>query len=155
VVGWSIDSSQTPALVTNALGMAIANRDPQPGVIVHSDHGVQFTSWAFTDWLFQGRLPLTPQVAKAPENQDGSFFIPCPPMSPRRRRACCSSIICHSLAVMVRRTGVPGALPNSGCAVSQPACGGLHTGEGSRHLRFRVRSPRPRSQIVCLLALMR
>ena len=49
VVGWSIDLSQTAALVTNALGMAIANRDPQPGVIVHSDHGVQFTSWAFTD----------------------------------------------------------------------------------------------------------
>ncbi|WP_122503436.1 IS3 family transposase, partial [Mycobacterium kansasii] len=41
VVGWSIDSSQTAALVTNALGMAIANRDPQVGVIVHSDHGVQ------------------------------------------------------------------------------------------------------------------
>ena len=41
VVGWSIDSSQTAALVTNALGMAIANRDPHPGVIVHSDHGVQ------------------------------------------------------------------------------------------------------------------
>jgi putative transposase len=40
VIGWSIDSSQTAALVTNALGMAIANRDPQPGVIVHSDHGV-------------------------------------------------------------------------------------------------------------------
>jgi putative transposase len=40
VVGWSIDSSQTAALVTNALGMAIANRDPQPGVIVHSDQGV-------------------------------------------------------------------------------------------------------------------
>ena len=49
VVGWSIDSSQTAALVTNALGMAIANRDPQPGVIVHSDHGGQFTSWAFTE----------------------------------------------------------------------------------------------------------
>jgi putative transposase len=46
VVGWSIDSSQTAALVTNALGMAIANRDPAPGVVVHSD---QFTSWAFTD----------------------------------------------------------------------------------------------------------
>jgi putative transposase len=29
VVGWSIDSSQTAALVTNALSMAIANRDPQ------------------------------------------------------------------------------------------------------------------------------
>ncbi len=45
VVGWSIDSSQTTALVTNALGMAIANLDPQVGLIVHSEHGVQFTSW--------------------------------------------------------------------------------------------------------------
>jgi hypothetical protein len=42
-------SSQTVALVTNALSMAISNRDPQAGGIVHSDHGVQFTSWAFTD----------------------------------------------------------------------------------------------------------
>jgi putative transposase len=41
VVGWSIDSSQTAALVTNALSMAIANRDPQGGGIIHSDHGVQ------------------------------------------------------------------------------------------------------------------
>lgn len=49
VVGWSIDSSQTTALVTNAPGKAIANRDPQPGTIIHSDHGMQFTSWAFTD----------------------------------------------------------------------------------------------------------
>jgi putative transposase len=49
VVGWSNDSSQTAALVTNALSMAIVNRDPQPGSIVHSDHGVRFTSWALTD----------------------------------------------------------------------------------------------------------
>jgi putative transposase len=48
VVGWSIDASQTAALVTNALGMAIENRSPQPGTILHSDHGTQFTSWAFT-----------------------------------------------------------------------------------------------------------
>ncbi|MGY5309261.1 IS3 family transposase [Nocardia gipuzkoensis] len=49
VVGWSIDSTQTAALVTNALGMAISNRSPASGTIIHSDHGVQFTSWAFTD----------------------------------------------------------------------------------------------------------
>jgi putative transposase len=49
VVGWSIDSSQTSALVTSALDMAIRNRDARPGVIIHSDHGVQYTSWAFTD----------------------------------------------------------------------------------------------------------
>jgi transposase InsO family protein len=48
VVGWSIDSRQTAALVTNALGMAIQNRSPTPGTIVHADHRTQFTSWAFT-----------------------------------------------------------------------------------------------------------
>ncbi|MEV4757825.1 IS3 family transposase [Micromonospora sp. NPDC049559] len=41
VVGWSIDATQTATLVTNALGMAISNRQPQPGTIIHSDHGVQ------------------------------------------------------------------------------------------------------------------
>ncbi|GAA2146888.1 hypothetical protein GCM10009727_48570 [Actinomadura napierensis] len=49
VVGWSIDSAQTSTLVTNALGTAIQNRRPAPGTMIHSDHGVQFTSWAFTE----------------------------------------------------------------------------------------------------------
>jgi putative transposase len=29
--------------------MAIESRKPPPGAIIHSDHGVQFASWAFTD----------------------------------------------------------------------------------------------------------
>ncbi len=41
VVGWSIDSSPTAALVTNALGMAIESRKPPAGAIIHSDRGVQ------------------------------------------------------------------------------------------------------------------
>jgi putative transposase len=49
LVGWSIDATQTAALVPNALTMAIGNRSPIPGAtIIHSDHGVQFTSRAFT-----------------------------------------------------------------------------------------------------------
>jgi transposase InsO family protein len=44
VVGRSIDATQTAALATNALSMAISNRSPQPGgTIIHSDHGTQFT----------------------------------------------------------------------------------------------------------------
>jgi putative transposase len=48
VVGWSIDATPTAALVTNALGMAIQTRTPPTGAIIHSDRGVQFASWAFT-----------------------------------------------------------------------------------------------------------
>jgi putative transposase len=33
----AIDSTQTAALVTNALGMALQNRAPEPGTILHSD----------------------------------------------------------------------------------------------------------------------
>jgi putative transposase len=48
IVGWSIDSTPTAALVTNALGMAIGQRTPTDGTVIHSDQGTQFTSWAFT-----------------------------------------------------------------------------------------------------------
>ena len=48
VVGWSIDNSATAGLVTSALGMAISNRQPDPGTVIHSDQGTQFASWAFT-----------------------------------------------------------------------------------------------------------
>jgi transposase InsO family protein len=41
VVGWSIDSHQASSLVANALAMAIGNRTPPPGTVIHSDHGSQ------------------------------------------------------------------------------------------------------------------
>lgn len=41
IVGWSIDSKQDATLVVNALDMAIRNRRPEPGGIVHADHGTQ------------------------------------------------------------------------------------------------------------------
>jgi putative transposase len=41
VVGWSIGSSQTAAVATNALGMAISSRFPLSDAVIHSDHGVQ------------------------------------------------------------------------------------------------------------------
>lgn len=41
IIGWSIDSKQDATLVVNALDMAIRNRGPEPGGIVHADHGTQ------------------------------------------------------------------------------------------------------------------
>ena len=48
VVGWAIDSAPDASLVTSALGMAVKHRGPQPGAVIHSDHGTQFCSWVFT-----------------------------------------------------------------------------------------------------------
>jgi len=69
VVGWSIDASQTAALVTSALDMAIRNRAAALGVVIHSDHGVQFTSWAFTDRArASGLLPSMGSIGDCYDN---------------------------------------------------------------------------------------
>lgn len=47
VVGWSIADHLRTELVTDALEMARIRRHPPAGVVLHSDHGAQYTSWAF------------------------------------------------------------------------------------------------------------
>ena len=47
----------TAALTSNALAMAVEQRDAQRGeTVIHSDHGTQFTSWAFTERARQSGL---------------------------------------------------------------------------------------------------
>jgi putative transposase len=47
VVGWSIGDHMRAELVVDALQMALWRRRPAPGTVAHSDHGAQYTSWAF------------------------------------------------------------------------------------------------------------
>ncbi|WP_345409097.1 IS3 family transposase [Amycolatopsis samaneae] len=48
IIGWSIANHMRTELVTDALGMAILRRNPEHNTtILHSDHGSQYTSWAF------------------------------------------------------------------------------------------------------------
>ena len=47
VAGWSIGDHMRAELVVDALQMAIWRRRPPAGTIAHSDHGAQYTSWAF------------------------------------------------------------------------------------------------------------
>lgn len=44
VVGWAISAHITASLVCIALEKALAKRKPPPGVLLHSDRGVQYTS---------------------------------------------------------------------------------------------------------------
>jgi transposase InsO family protein len=57
VVGWSIAHNPTAELTSNALGMAVEQREAARGeTVIHSDHGTQFTSWAFTGHARQSGL---------------------------------------------------------------------------------------------------
>jgi putative transposase len=47
VVGWSMAEHLRTELVLDALDMAISQRQPAPGLVCHSDHGCQYTSFAY------------------------------------------------------------------------------------------------------------
>ena len=51
VVGWAMSSGMQASLVVNALQMAIDRRSPAPGLLHHSDRGVQYAAHAFQGLL--------------------------------------------------------------------------------------------------------
>ena len=77
IVGWSIGSSPTALLATSALGMAIQRRAPVVGAtLIHSDHGTQFTSWAFTERAKQsGLVPSMGSIGDCFDNSVAESFF--------------------------------------------------------------------------------
>lgn len=53
IVGWTAGRSITAQLALDALNQAIALRNPEPGLIVHSDRGAQYASLLFRQRLKQ------------------------------------------------------------------------------------------------------
>ena len=84
IVGWSIDNAQDSNLVVNALDMAVRNRQSAAGAIVHADHGVQFTSWAFTNKIrASGLMPSFGTIGDCYDNSIDKN------RSGHRYRSCC------------------------------------------------------------------
>ena len=71
IVGWSIDTNQDSQLVVNALDMAIKHRRVKRGGIVHADHGVQSTSWSFTERVRE--TGLMPSFGSVGDAYDGAM----------------------------------------------------------------------------------
>lgn len=51
IVGWHMDVSLESDLVVKALGKAVLRQRPGPGLVVHSDRGIQYASKAFRSAL--------------------------------------------------------------------------------------------------------
>ncbi|QRY40569.1 IS3 family transposase [Microbacterium hominis] len=69
VVGWAIADHIRAELVVDALDMARWRRKPEPGTVVHSDRGSQYTSWVFGHRLRQaGLLGSMGRVASRVDN---------------------------------------------------------------------------------------
>ena len=69
IVGWGMNTRLTTALVEQALRMALAQREPAPGLIHHSDRGSQYTSEHYQTLLTKhGILPSMSAVGNCYDN---------------------------------------------------------------------------------------
>ena len=76
VVGWAMENHLRSELVVDALQMAIWHRKPAPGLIHHSDQGVQYTSLSFGKRLEQaGIIPSMGQAGSALDNAMAESFV--------------------------------------------------------------------------------
>jgi len=76
VVGWSMATHLRTEIVVDALQMAIARGKPSPGLVHHSDRGVQYTSLSFSKRLEdEGLLPSMGRVGSAHDNALAESFV--------------------------------------------------------------------------------
>ena len=76
VVGWSMATHLRTELVVDALQMAIARRKPAPGLVHHSDRGVQYTSLSFGKRLEdEGLVASMGRVGSAYDNALAESFV--------------------------------------------------------------------------------
>ena len=59
VIGWALDRTLEDELTIAALRMALAERNPAPGLVHHSDRGVQYASGDYTDLLKAHRIAIS------------------------------------------------------------------------------------------------
>lgn len=76
LVGWAMESHLRTELVVDALQMAVWRRKPAPGLIHHSDQGVQYTSLSFGKRLEEvGIVPSLGHVGSALDNAISESFV--------------------------------------------------------------------------------
>ena len=76
VVGWALDRSLATRLALSALEQAIASRQPPPGLVHHSDRGVQYASGDYVKLLQQHHMiPSMSRPANPYDNASCESFL--------------------------------------------------------------------------------
>jgi putative transposase len=76
IVGWAMESHLRTELVVDALQMAVWRRKPAPGLVHHSDQGVQYTALSFAERLREvGKTPSMGRIGTALDNAMAESFV--------------------------------------------------------------------------------
>lgn len=76
IVGWAMENHLRTEIVVDALQMAIWRRKPAPGLVHHSDQGVQYTALSFSERLREvGITPSMGRTGSALDNAMAESFV--------------------------------------------------------------------------------
>jgi len=76
IVGWAMENHLRTELVVDALRMAVWRRKPAPGLVHHSDQGVQYTALSFSERLREvGITPSMGRTGTALDNAMAESFV--------------------------------------------------------------------------------
>ncbi|MGC2161595.1 MAG: IS3 family transposase [Silvibacterium sp.] len=76
VIGWELDRTLAARLAMAALDKALADRNPPPGVVHHSDRGVQYACGAYVGLLRKhGMIPSMSRPANPYDNASCESFM--------------------------------------------------------------------------------
>jgi putative transposase len=74
ILGWSLSAAKDARLTLTALNRAVARRRPRPGVIFHSDRGVEYATYAFRNRLAALGFVHEPASGNHRQRPQESFF---------------------------------------------------------------------------------
>jgi putative transposase len=90
VIGWALGRTLEAELALAALRMALVERKPAPGLVHHSDRGVQYASQAYTEILKQHHAEISMSRKGNPYDKDYvsycTSWVLCATTSFTRRR---------------------------------------------------------------------
>jgi transposase InsO family protein len=91
VIGWALGRTLEAELAVSALRMALLERRPQPGLVHHSDRGVQYASQEYAEMLQQHHAAISTSRKGNPYDKAyASYCTSCEPwtmFSGKRRRS--------------------------------------------------------------------
>jgi putative transposase len=90
VIGWALGRTLEAELAVTALRMALIERQPSPGLVHHSDRGVQYASTNYTEMLKQHHATISMSRKGNPYDKDYAShctsWVPCATTWFTRRR---------------------------------------------------------------------
>ncbi len=72
IVGWSLGTRRDAALTSDALGLAVRNRQPVAGLVFHSDRGIEYAAFAYRAHL--AKLGIVQSMNRPGKINDNAYM---------------------------------------------------------------------------------